>query len=162
MIFPETVFDRLIEHSVPEPGPLATPCWVWQKGRCNKGYGFIYFYCEHTTRTGKGLGHRKGKSKGIRAHIASWVIANGPVPAGMTLDHLCRNTGCIRPSHLEPVTRPENTRRANAVNVIKRHTARSTAVVFTRKSRSRPPKPERRQRSKRTGLSTGPNHIGVG
>ena len=100
----QSVFEKLVCNSVSEPGPLATECWVWQKSCCNKGYGFMYFYHPGETprRTSK------------RAHIVSWVLAYGPVNAGMTLDHLCRNTKCIRPSHLEEVSRPENTRRGNA------------------------------------------------
>lgn len=101
----QSVFEKLVCNSVSESGPLETPCWVWQKSCCNKGYGFMYFY--DPEREG-----RKRYSK--RAHIVSWVLAYGPVNAGMTLDHLCRNTKCIRPSHLEEVSRPENTRRGNA------------------------------------------------
>jgi hypothetical protein len=37
----------------------------------------------------------------------------GPVPEGLELDHLCRVTTCVRPSHLEPVTTGENVRRRN-------------------------------------------------
>jgi hypothetical protein len=41
----------------------------------------------------------------------AWEIANGPIPDGMTVDHLCRNRLCQNPGHLEIVTRAENTRR---------------------------------------------------
>jgi hypothetical protein len=46
-----------------------------------------------------------------RAHIAAWVAANGAVPDGLELDHLCRRRHCIALHHLEPVTREENERR---------------------------------------------------
>jgi hypothetical protein len=46
-----------------------------------------------------------------RAHRLMYEQEVGPIPAGMVIDHLCRNHRCIRPSHLEPVTRGENTRR---------------------------------------------------
>jgi hypothetical protein len=46
-----------------------------------------------------------------RAHRAAYEQAKGPIPAGMHLDHVCRNRSCINPDHLEPVTSAENTRR---------------------------------------------------
>lgn len=45
---------------------------------------------------------------GQRAHIAAWTAANGPVPDGLVLDHLCCNRACSRLVHLEPVTQREN------------------------------------------------------
>ena len=125
-----SVFEKLVRGHVAEPGPLETECWVWQGGCCNKGYGFIYIYDPDAVGTRGGIGKRKGRSKPHRAHIISWVMANGPVNADMTLDHLCRNTECIRPSHLEEVTRPENTRRGNAARVHKKHTRNTTTVTY--------------------------------
>jgi hypothetical protein len=46
-----------------------------------------------------------------RAHIAAWVKANGPVPPGLELDHLCRVRHCCAVHHLEPITRSEQERR---------------------------------------------------
>lgn len=46
-----------------------------------------------------------------RAHIVAWERANGPVPDGNELDHLCRRRNCCALHHLEPVTRSENERR---------------------------------------------------
>ncbi|MDB2192085.1 HNH endonuclease signature motif containing protein [Mycobacteroides abscessus] len=49
------------------------------------------------------------------AHRASWIVANGPIPEGMTIDHLCRNKLCVNPSHMEVVTNQENILRRDAV-----------------------------------------------
>jgi hypothetical protein len=46
-----------------------------------------------------------------KAHRLAWELINGPVPGGMQLDHLCRNRGCVSPSHLELTTQRENTTR---------------------------------------------------
>lgn len=51
---------------------------------------------------------------GARAHAAHRVTYEhfvGPIPDGLTLDHLCRNRLCVNPHHLEPVTRGENVMR---------------------------------------------------
>jgi hypothetical protein len=48
----------------------------------------------------------------VRAHVYAYRTFVGPIPPGHEIDHLCRNTLCVRPEHLEPVTHPENMRRA--------------------------------------------------
>jgi hypothetical protein len=45
------------------------------------------------------------------AHRAVYEVFVGPIPEGLELDHLCRNRACVRPEHLDPVTREENIRR---------------------------------------------------
>lgn len=47
----------------------------------------------------------------VKAHQIGWVLANGPIPLGLELDHLCRRPSCCNPKHLEAVTREENIRR---------------------------------------------------
>ena len=42
------------------------------------------------------------------AHRVAYELMRGPIPDGLTLDHLCRNVGCVNPDHLEPVTMKEN------------------------------------------------------
>lgn len=44
------------------------------------------------------------------AHRLIYLIVVGP-PELPELDHLCRNTRCVNPAHLEPVTTGENARR---------------------------------------------------
>lgn len=72
-------------------------CWIWIGCRNKFGYGLFWY--------GSGEGHHV-------AHRWSWREAHGPVPPGLELDHLCKNKSCVRPDHLEPVTRSENMRRA--------------------------------------------------
>ncbi|RZT87553.1 HNH endonuclease [Pseudonocardia sediminis] len=66
-------------------------CWPWLAGRVGSGYGTC--------------------GPGIYAHRVAYEISVGPIPDGLTIDHLCSNRICCNPSHLEPVTREENARR---------------------------------------------------
>ena len=65
-------------------------CWKWQ-ARSSSGYGMFSL---------------NGKSRG--AHRASFALANGPIPDGLYVDHICHNTMCVRPSHLRLVTPKQN------------------------------------------------------
>ena len=70
-------------------------CWEWTGTVTNTGYG---------------LSNKRGLYRGA-AHRAVWVSLIGAIPDGLDLDHLCRNTRCVNPDHLEPVTRSENMKR---------------------------------------------------
>lgn len=50
----------------------------------------------------------------VQAHRFSYELNVEPVPAGLVLDHRCRNTRCVRPDHLEPVEQRENILRGTA------------------------------------------------
>lgn len=50
--------------------------------------------------------------RGFYAHRASWLMHNGPLIAGLVIDHLCDNTLCVNPEHLQQVTNNENTLRS--------------------------------------------------
>lgn len=65
-------------------------CWEWLAYREN-GYGKFRL---------------NGKS--CMAHRVVWETLVGPIPAGLQVDHLCRNRGCVNPDHLELVTQQEN------------------------------------------------------
>jgi len=71
-----------------------TGCWVWTAALTDCGYGVI---------------NRGGRTHKAHRFIYEQVV--GPIPEGMTLDHLCLNHACVNPTHLEPVTRSENSRR---------------------------------------------------
>lgn len=80
---------------IPQHRPDLGQCWVWTKAMI-KGYGTI------------NLGQDHGK---MLAHRWSYEDANGPIPDGLELDHLCRNPPCVNPAHLEPVTHLVNVQR---------------------------------------------------
>ncbi|HET7665044.1 MAG TPA: HNH endonuclease signature motif containing protein [Mycobacterium sp.] len=74
-------------------------CWLWT-GRVNQnGYGVF---------DAKRIGIQQ-----VYAHRFSYELHVGPIPAGLSVDHLCRTPLCVRPSHLEVVTLGENARRGN-------------------------------------------------
>jgi hypothetical protein len=66
--------------------------------------------------TSKGYGTVAWRGKGQTIHRVTYEILVGPIGEGLEIDHLCRVRACCNPQHLEPVTRSENTLRANAAN----------------------------------------------
>lgn len=87
-------------------------CWEWTAARDQDGYGFL------TVQTGHGA-TRKRTTR--RAHRVLYEMLVGPIPDGLVIDHLCRNPGCVRPLHLEPVTNAENLRRGEHAGRRKTH-----------------------------------------
>lgn len=73
------------------------PCWIWPFKIDARGYGKVKY---------------QGRAR--KAHQVVYEHYVGPVPDGLELDHLCRITDCVNPSHLEPVTHMENIRRRTA------------------------------------------------
>lgn len=65
-------------------------CLVWQGGMV------------------RGYGRFKANGRSILAHRASYKVNIGPIPDGMEVHHTCFNPACIEPSHLEVVTRVQN------------------------------------------------------
>lgn len=80
----------------------ADECWPWQRGRTGAGYGAY-----------------KLEGRQELAHRLSYEIAKGPIPAGLVIDHLCRNRACQNPDHMEVVTNQENMLRGRWLEVCK-------------------------------------------
>ncbi|PVB19761.1 HNH endonuclease signature motif containing protein [Mycobacteroides abscessus] len=47
------------------------------------------------------------------AHRAAWTFANGAIPEGLTIDHLCKNRQCVNVSHMRLLSNYENGRRTS-------------------------------------------------
>lgn len=103
-----------------------TECWLWTGAVGSHGYGNF--------RAGAGY---------VRAHRYAYELIRGRIPeAGstrMVLDHRCRNTLCVNPRHLDPVTDRINIHRgvgASAINVTKTHCPKGHAYDYVRRTRS--------------------------
>lgn len=69
-------------------------CWLWTAGTQSRGYGAIG-YAPWT------------------AHKFSYLTQVGPIPVGLTINHICGVKRCVRPDHLEAVTYAENNQHAH-------------------------------------------------
>lgn len=106
----KTVEERFWEKVEKTPGG----CWLWTAFLNPTGYGMF------------GIGSRTdGTRRCVFAHRFAYTLLVGPIPDGLTLDHLCRVHACVKPAHLEPATDRENILRSPiqpaAVNARKTH-----------------------------------------
>lgn len=85
---------KLMAHRMVVP----SGCWLWTGAISTHGYGITNY-----------------QRKQIRAHQAAYQVWVGEVPAGLQLDHKCRNRSCFNPEHLECVTPRENTLRGEGI-----------------------------------------------
>lgn len=83
--------EWLFRWAIPEPN---SGCMLWLATTNPGGYGIVGY-----------------RGRPIGAHRLAWILANGRVPRGLDIDHLCRVRCCVNPDHLQAVTRSENLRR---------------------------------------------------
>src|SRR5688572_13326968 len=87
--------ERFHDRYVVEPDG----CWQWTGSFMPNGYGRLIVK-RHT----------------VLAHRFAYELLVGPIPAGLQIDHLCRNRACVNPAHLEPVTIKQNLLRSPITN----------------------------------------------
>lgn len=91
---------------------ISDRCWLWLAGLTPAGYG--KFWLDGET---------------VLAHRVAYELIKGPIPDGLTLDHVCRIRRCVRPDeeHCDPATQRINTLRSPiapaAINARKTHCA---------------------------------------
>lgn len=104
---PDARFWQLVDKRGPDE------CWPWKGATKKSRYPN---FC---------LGGRRGKT--ISGHRFAYQLLVGPIPVGMTIDHLCRQTVCVNPSHMEVVTPGVNVLRGDTIvakNAAKTHCKR--------------------------------------
>lgn len=105
----DSIEERILEKVSPEPN---TGCWLWTGYTNGAGYGVLEI-----------------KDQPFRAHRLSYELFIGPIPEGLTLDHLCRVRCCVNPHHLEPVTIGDNVLRGDARTVSRARRAFNVSTI---------------------------------
>ncbi|MEV6737937.1 HNH endonuclease signature motif containing protein [Streptomyces sp. NPDC051104] len=98
-------FARVFARTTPGP----EGCVIFTGRERGEGYGGVSL----------------GRGREASAHRLAYELLVGPIPDGMTIDHVCHNRSltcrggreclhrrCVNPNHLEPVPTSENTKRA--------------------------------------------------
>ena len=86
MTRPDPLTRLLARRTITDDG-----CWIISGANPKSGYAFL-----------------EVDSQRLRAHRFMYEVLVGPIPEGLSLDHLCRRRACANPEHLEPVTHAEN------------------------------------------------------
>ena len=101
----ERFFRQIIKSSDPEG------CWIFTGNGSGSGKG---------AKKGLGYGQLYHNGKKVMAHRYSYEYYIGPIPKGLQIDHLCRNTRCVNPKHLELLTQTENIKRKDLYHSLRK------------------------------------------
>jgi hypothetical protein len=95
--------------------PLPNGCWQWngakQQQKVVQGQPFY------------------GSFRKSLAHRWSYRVHKGKIPYGLVIDHVCNNSLCVNPDHLEAVTQQVNRQRAANVKGLASHCRRGHAFI---------------------------------
>lgn len=72
-------------------------CWLWTAGKYRDGYGMLNLGRNHL-----------GQQHTEYAHRIAYVLAKGPIPAGLVVRHDCDTPACVNPAHLILGTQGDN------------------------------------------------------
>ena len=84
--------------------------WIWTGALGHPTSLSEYGLVNLTTAERRARPGRRARSEWVHRYV--WHELVGPIPEGLVVDHVCRETLCCQPSHLELVTLNENSRRA--------------------------------------------------
>lgn len=96
---PARFWAKVNKHGPFPPRRSLGRCWIWTASKNPDGYGQIKI----------ATNEKRG------AHRVAWKLAGRRFAHGKEIDHLCRNTSCVRYTHLELVTHRINMLRGNGV-----------------------------------------------
>lgn len=91
---PERVLQRA--RSWWEPGEHGCRISTYSVG--SHGYAQLGWYAD-------------GANHMVLAHRAAWEAEHGPIPDGMTVDHMCKRRRCVNVLHLRLLSNHNNARR---------------------------------------------------
>lgn len=76
-------------------------CWNWNAGKTIDGYGVFH-----------------SVEGSVGAHRVAYSLSTGPIPDGMSIDHVCHNPSCVRPAHLRLATPKQNAENLNGLTAV--------------------------------------------
>ena len=103
--------EHVMAPSRSDPLTRFTAKYVVQEDGCWEWHGPTSATIHKTNSWVYGMFRPGGRANNIGAHRWAYETFKGPISKGMQLDHLCRNTLCVNPDHLQPVTLKQNLNR---------------------------------------------------